>query len=100
MKKAYGKGRGKGRGKEGGNAVEHSIAIAMEPQADRLARGGRQGQRRQPTRRAQPSAAPGICVLIHGINGFTLYAGLRGPELKIDPKLTITDQDLAPGLVQ
>lgn len=69
MKKAYGKGRGKGRGKEGGNAVEHSIAIAMEPQADRPARGGRQGQRRQPTRRAQPSAVPGVCVLIHGING-------------------------------
>jgi pilus assembly protein CpaB len=38
--------------------------------------------------------------LVHGINGMTLYAGLRGSELKIDPKLTITDKDMAPGLVQ
>jgi pilus assembly protein CpaB len=38
--------------------------------------------------------------LIHGINNFTLYAGLRGSELKVDPKLVVTDQDMLPGLVK
>ncbi len=30
--------------------------------------------------------------LVHGINNYTLYAGLRGSELKIDPNLSISDQ--------
>lgn len=29
--------------------------------------------------------------LVHGINNFTLYAGLRGSELKIDPNLSVSD---------
>lgn len=29
--------------------------------------------------------------LIHGINNFTLYAGLRGSEVKVDPKLAVND---------
>ena len=35
--------------------------------------------------------------LIHGINNYTLYAGLRGSELKVDPDLYVLDQDLLPG---
>ena len=31
---------------------------------------------------------------MHGINSYTLYAGLRGSELKIDPNLAITDQTM------
>ena len=38
--------------------------------------------------------------LIHGINNFQLYAGLRGSELKVDPKIVVTDQDLLSGLVK
>ena len=38
--------------------------------------------------------------LIHGINNYTLYAGLRGPELKVDPRLTTTDLTILPGLVK
>jgi pilus assembly protein CpaB len=38
--------------------------------------------------------------LIHGVNNYTLYAGLRGPELKVDPRLTTTDQTILPGLVK
>lgn len=29
--------------------------------------------------------------LVHGINNYTLYAGLRGSELKIDPDLSVND---------
>lgn len=29
--------------------------------------------------------------LIHGINNYTLYAGLRGSEVKVDPKLAVND---------
>jgi pilus assembly protein CpaB len=29
--------------------------------------------------------------LIHGVNNFTLYAGLRGSEVKVDPKLAVND---------
>lgn len=29
--------------------------------------------------------------LVHGINNFTLYAGLRGSELKVDPDLAVSD---------
>ncbi|QIM21416.1 Flp pilus assembly protein CpaB [Phycicoccus sp. HDW14] len=29
--------------------------------------------------------------LVHGINNYTLYAGLRGSELKIDPNLAVSD---------
>ncbi|HMM96954.1 RcpC/CpaB family pilus assembly protein [Phycicoccus sp.] len=32
--------------------------------------------------------------LVHGINNYTLYAGLRGSELKIDPNLSISDQTM------
>ncbi len=38
--------------------------------------------------------------LIHGVNNYTLYAGLRGPELKVDPRLTTTDLTILPGLVK
>ncbi len=38
--------------------------------------------------------------LIHGINNYTLYAGLRGAELKVDPRLTTTDLTILPGLVK
>ncbi len=34
--------------------------------------------------------------LIHGINNYTLYAGLRGSELKIKKDLNIQDQELLP----
>lgn len=29
--------------------------------------------------------------LVHGINNYTLYAGLRGSEVKVDPKLAVND---------
>ena len=29
--------------------------------------------------------------LVHGINNYTLYAGLRGSELDVDPNLSVTD---------
>jgi pilus assembly protein CpaB len=29
--------------------------------------------------------------LIHGVNNYTLYAGLRGSEVKVDPKLNVND---------
>lgn len=32
--------------------------------------------------------------LVHGINGYTLYAGLRGAEVKVDPKLETTDKNV------
>jgi pilus assembly protein CpaB len=35
--------------------------------------------------------------LIHGINNYQLYAGLRGSELKVDKNLYVLDQDLLPG---
>ncbi|KJK12044.1 pilus assembly protein CpaB [Terrabacter sp. 28] len=38
-----------------------------------------------------PADAP---ILIHGINNRTLYAGLRGSDVKIDPKLEVTDLQL------
>jgi pilus assembly protein CpaB len=38
--------------------------------------------------------------LNHGINNYSLYAGLRGSELKVDPRLTTTDLTILPGLVK
>ncbi len=32
--------------------------------------------------------------LIHGINNYTLYAALRGSELKVDPQLSVSDQTI------
>jgi pilus assembly protein CpaB len=40
----------------------------------------------------KPSDAP---VLIHGINNRTLYAALRGSDVKVDPGLEVTDLKLA-----
>jgi pilus assembly protein CpaB len=33
--------------------------------------------------------------LVHGINQYVLYAGLRGDEVKVDPKLTVNDMTIA-----
>ncbi len=38
--------------------------------------------------------------LVHGINNYTLYAGLRGSELKVDPKLSVSDLTILKGSVQ
>ncbi|NHA69170.1 Flp pilus assembly protein CpaB [Phycicoccus flavus] len=38
--------------------------------------------------------------LIHGINNYTLYAGLRGSELTIPKDLFVADPDLLPGAVK
>ncbi len=38
--------------------------------------------------------------LVHGINNYTLYAGLRGTELKVDPKLNVNDLTMLEGSVQ
>ncbi len=49
-----------------------------------------------------PATAPSFLVtlevdsqqaarLVHGVNNYTLYAGLRGSELKIDPDLAVSD---------
>ena len=53
----------------------------------------------------QPANAPGFLVtlevtpeqatrLVHGINNYTLYAGLRGSEVKVNPKLSVNDQTM------
>ncbi len=34
-------------------------------------------------------------TLVHGINQYTLYAGLRGAEVKVDPKLSTNDIEIA-----
>jgi pilus assembly protein CpaB len=39
----------------------------------------------------KPSDAP---TLIHGINNRVLYAGLRGSDVKIDPRQEVTDLQL------
>ena len=33
--------------------------------------------------------------LVHGINQYVLYAGLRGAEVKVDPKLSTNDIEIA-----
>lgn len=38
--------------------------------------------------------------LIHGINNYTLYAGLRGSELKVDPNLSVNDLTMLKGSVK
>jgi len=35
--------------------------------------------------------------LVHAVNQYTLYAGLRGSEVKVDPKLQATDQNVFGG---
>ena len=35
--------------------------------------------------------------LVHGVNQYTLYAGLRGSEVKVDPRLQTTDQTVFGG---
>ncbi len=35
--------------------------------------------------------------LVHAVNQYTVYAGLRGTEVKVDPKLEITDQTVFGG---
>ena len=35
--------------------------------------------------------------LVHGINNYTLYAGLRGSEVKVDPKLAVNDLTMLGG---
>ena len=37
---------------------------------------------------------------MHGINNYTLYAGLRGSEVKVDPKLTVNDLTMLGGSVK
>src|SRR6478609_11980703 len=65
----------------------------------------------QPTAEGEdPSkpSAPGFLVtlevtpeqatrLVHAINNYTLYAGLRGSEVKVDPKLAVNDLTLLGG---
>ena len=36
--------------------------------------------------------------LVHGINNYTLYAGLRGSEVKVDPKLAVNDLTMLGGV--
>lgn len=38
--------------------------------------------------------------LVHGINNYTLYAGLRGSEVKVDPKLAVNDLTILRGNVK
>ena len=38
--------------------------------------------------------------LVHGINDYTLYAGLRGSELKVDPGLAVSDLTILKGQVK
>ena len=42
-----------------------------------------------------PEDAP---ILIHGINNRTLYAALRGSDVKVDPRLEVTDLKLREGV--
>jgi pilus assembly protein CpaB len=35
--------------------------------------------------------------LVHGINNYTLYAGLRGPEVKVDPNMSVNDLTVVGG---
>jgi pilus assembly protein CpaB len=53
----------------------------------------------------QPANAPGFLVtlevnpeqsvrLVHAINQYILYAGLRGSELKVNPRLSVNDQTM------
>ncbi len=57
---------------------------------------------------AQPNAHRGFLVTargdaraghpaVHGINNYTLYAGLRGSEVKVDPKLAVNDLTMLGG---
>ena len=57
---------------------------------------------------AQQQAPPGYLVtlevtpeqavrLVHGINNYVLYAGLRGPELKVNPELSVNDLTMLEG---
>ena len=39
-------------------------------------------------------------ALVHGINNYTLYAGLRGSEVKVDPKLAVNDLTMLGGSVK
>ena len=59
----------------------------------------------------QQAVAPGFLVtlevtpeqatrLVHGINNYTLYAGLRGSEVKVDPKLAVNDLTILGGAVK
>ena len=38
--------------------------------------------------------------LVHGINNYTLYAGLRGSEVKVDPNLNVNDLTMLGGKVK
>lgn len=38
--------------------------------------------------------------LVHGINNYVLYAGLRGSEVKVDPKLAVNDLTMLGGSVK
>ena len=35
--------------------------------------------------------------LVHAVNSYTLYAGLRGAEVKVNPKLETTDKNVFGG---
>ena len=35
--------------------------------------------------------------LVHAVNQYTVYAGLRGTEVKVDPKLETTDENVFGG---
>ena len=37
---------------------------------------------------------------VHAINNYELYAGLRGSEVKVDPKLTVNDLTVLGGAVK
>jgi pilus assembly protein CpaB len=60
---------------------------------------------------AQQPAAPSFLVtlevtpeqavrLVHGINNYTLYAGLRGSELKVNPNLAVNDLSMLGGVTK
>ena len=38
--------------------------------------------------------------LVHGINNYSLYAGLRGAEVNVNPKLSVNDQTMLRGACQ
>ncbi|KGN40876.1 Flp pilus assembly protein CpaB [Knoellia aerolata] len=65
------------------------------------AQNGAQGEEAAPAQQA-PSFLVTLAVtpeqatkLVHGVNQYVLYAGLRGAEVKVDPKLSVNDITIA-----
>ncbi|WP_392544890.1 Flp pilus assembly protein CpaB [Oryzobacter telluris] len=78
----------------GGTPLQSGVTPTAPAEGEEAAPAAQQGASFLVTLAVTPQQAT---KLVHAVNSFTLYAGLRGAEVKVDPKLETTDKNVFGG---